>query len=132
MIDITSGELFINNQLIFRPLYRFEEFKSTSYYKNQDGIKVIYLEKKQSIDGNEYYVNFFFKEGKIYVVNLIKDDENITEVTEPQRKLIHDKILVKYGIENGKGYPWGKVVSDYDARGNVSAITIYYNLSGRE
>lgn len=45
MIDITSGELFINNQLIFRPLYRFEEFKSTSYYKNQDGIKVIYLEK---------------------------------------------------------------------------------------
>lgn len=53
-------------------------------------------------------------------------------MTEPQRKLIHDKILVKYGIENGKGYPWGKVVSDYDARGNVSAITIYYNLSGRE
>ncbi|MEI4768635.1 hypothetical protein WAX74_03045 [Psychrobacillus sp. FJAT-51614] len=127
MIDITSGELFINNELIFRPLYRFEEFKNTSYYKNQDGIRVIYLEGKQSIDGNDYYVNFFFREGKIYAVNLIKDDENITELTEPLRKLVHDKILVKYGIENGKEYPWGKVVSDYDARGNVSAITIYYN-----
>ena len=45
---------------------------------------------------------------------------------EDKRKLLHDNILKELGINQQMEYSWGKISSDYDARGNVSSIDIEY------
>jgi len=127
MIDVRSGTLKINDALSFYLGFLFDDFKKTKYYNRQDGIRVIYLDEKQIVDGNKYIVNFFFRNNKIYVVSLINCDEDILESEESKRKNIHDEILKKNNIENGYEYPWGKVISEFDARSNISSINIYYN-----
>lgn len=126
MINKLDGTLIINDQLRFTPNSTFQDFMKTPFYKGQDKVRVIYLDEKQQIDNKEFLVNFFFRDDKIYVVTLVAWDENISEKQEPQRKLIHDKILLDNHIQNGKEYPWGKVVSEYDARSNISGISIFY------
>lgn len=42
------------------------------------------------------------------------------------RKKIHDKILTEMGLLQGEKYQWGKIVSEYDVRSNISSINIYY------
>ena len=126
MINIHTGVLKINSDLIFSSSYTFEDFKRTPYFNGQDGVRIIYLDEKQIINGRTYLVSFFFREGKIYMVSLINCDENILEDNEKIRKERHDKILLHEGIEDGKEYNWGKIESKYDARSNVSSIDIFY------
>lgn len=128
MIDKKTGILEINNNLIFSPYFKYEDFKKTLYFKGQGSVRMIYLDEKQIIDGRKYLVSFFFKEEKLYMVSLINCDKNISESDEKQRKKKHDEILLQEKIEDGKEYNWGKVKSEYDARSNVSSINIYYSL----
>ena len=50
-----------------------------------------------------------------------------TEELELQRKAVHDNWLESELGEPPHEYPWGRVVSDYDARGCVSEIIVVYD-----
>ncbi|ROR31780.1 hypothetical protein EDD66_101398 [Mobilisporobacter senegalensis] len=126
MINKITGEIKINEHLIFSPMMTFEDFKETPFYNNQDGIRVIQLSDRQYIDGNEYYVSFFFRDDMIYALTLICANVTISEENEMERKELHDKILIDSNIESGKEYSWGRVTSEYDARSNSSEIVITY------
>lgn len=127
MIDIKSGIIKINNNLEFYPSFNFNDFMKTPYFNGQDGIKMIYLNEKQIIDGKTYIIGFFFRNNTIYMVSLINCDNEIPENEEQSRKMIHDEILKQYGIKSGEQYTWGRIESEYDFRSNVSSINIYYN-----
>lgn len=60
------------------------------------------------------------------MVSLICCDKEFSERNEDKRKLLHDNILKELGINQQMEYSWGKISSDYDARGNVSSIDIEY------
>jgi hypothetical protein len=126
MIDIKSGKIETQEGLITEPNYRFDEFKTTRFYNGQDGVKIIYLEEKQTIDNMKFIVSLFFKNQKIYMLSLICCDSEFSDSDEPKRKLLHDKILSDIGINQREEYKWGKISSDYDARSNISSINIVY------
>lgn len=128
LIDKETGELCINSDLIIKPYYKFSEFKKTPYFHGQDGIKIICLDNAQKIDGNEYIVNLFFKNMVIYSISLIINDKSIVEQQEAKRKEIHDQILKENGIQNSQMFSWGKIISEYDMRSNISEIGIYYYI----
>lgn len=126
MIDIKNGLIKINEQLEISLGYTFEQFKKTKYYKEQDGIRIIYLEEPQNIEGKKFIVSLFFRDSVIYLVSLIYCEKELSESDESQRKKIHDEILIQKGIDVEKQYNWGKVTSEYDARSNISSINVYY------
>ena len=126
MIDVKSGVLKLDDSLSFYPGFSFEDFKKSNFYNGEAGTKAIYLHGKQIIDGRHYMVSFFFRNNKIYVVSLVNCDEDINEADEVKRKDIHDAVLKENKIENGYQYKWGRVLSEYDGRGNISSINIYY------
>lgn len=125
MIDISNGRITISDELKIFPGFSFEQFKHTRFYKNQDGIKIIYLEGIQNIDKRNYIVGLFFRNGKIYMVSLICCDKEFSEKDENKRKILHDDILYELGIVQ-KRYTWGKIASNYDVRSNISSIDIIY------
>ncbi|WP_298035547.1 hypothetical protein [uncultured Dysosmobacter sp.] len=57
MDDISDGFISISDKLTIYPDFSFEQFKHTKFYKNQDGIKMIYLDGQQIIDDRKYTVN---------------------------------------------------------------------------
>lgn len=61
MIDLKNGRVKIADDLIIYPNYTFDSFKKTSFYTNQDGIRVIVPEKQQVIDDKKL---FFMTENK--------------------------------------------------------------------
>lgn len=126
MLDICNGFLKISDELTIFPGFSFEQFKHTRFYKNQDGVKIIYLDEQQIIDNKKYIVSLFFRNGKIYMVSLICCDKEFSEKDEDKRKILHDDILNELGINQQMEYSWGKISSDYDARSNVSSIDIMY------
>lgn len=126
MIDLNNGIVRIDDDLCIAPNYSFDEFKKTSFYNNQDGIRAIYLEKQQSIDGINYLVSLIFKNNKIYMLSLVCCYKYYSEEDEKERKKLHDEILKQYGIIDKKEFVWGHVSSDYDARGNCSSINFLY------
>lgn len=126
MINISNGFVTISDELTIFPEFSFEQFKHTKFYKNQDEVKIIYLDEKQIIDNRKYIVSLFFKDRKIYMVSLICCDEEFSEKDEDKRKILHDDILNKLGIKPQMEYSWGKISSDYDARSNLSSINIMY------
>ena len=126
MIDIKNGEFKVNDSLIFFPGFTFNDFKRTPYFKGQDGVRIIYLDEPQKIGKYKFLVGLFFKDRVIYMITLINCDKEFQENEERKRKNIHDSILQENGIEDGKEYKWGRVVSEYDVRGNISSINIYY------
>ncbi len=126
MDDIRDGFISISDQLTIYPDFSFEQFKHTKFYKNQDGIKIIYLDGQQIIDDRKYIVCLFFRDGKIYMVSLICCDKEFSENDEKKRKILHDDILNELGIRPQESYRWGKISSDYDARSNLSSINIVY------
>lgn len=126
MIDISNGFVNISNELTIFPGFSFEQFKHTKFYDNQDGIKIIYLNEQQSINGRKYIVSLIFREGKIYMVSLICCDKQFSEQDEEKRKELHDEILNDLGLNQHMEYNWGKISSDYDARSNLSSINIIY------
>ena len=126
MINTDNGSIRINDELMITSEYTFEDFRKTRFYKNQDGIRIVYLEEKQMIDEREYMVSLFFRNKRIYSVSLICGDEQYSEKNEYKRKERHDKILREYGISEKGEFDWGRIESGYDAKGNVSSIDIFY------
>lgn len=61
------------------------------------------------------------------MVSMINCDCDISMEQEMQRKEVHDKILEDMGIQSGNVYSWGKIVSQYDSKSNISSINIYYS-----
>ena len=70
-MDISKGIVEIDNELVVKPNFTFEQFKETKYYTNQDGIRIIYLDEPQIIKNRKYIVSLFFRDGKIYMLSLI-------------------------------------------------------------
>ena len=128
-MNLKKGVIKVADGLYIHPRYSFEDFKKTGYYTGQDGIRVIPL-GKQYIDGRNFMVTLFFRDGEIYLVSLVCIDCIYSEENEMNRKALHDSILRTYGIEEEKKFPWGKVSSSYDDRGNCSSINLIYNMSG--
>ena len=126
MLDINNGVIEISDELTIFPDYSFEQFKNTRFYNNQDGVRIFYLDEQQIIDSRKYIVSLFFRNGKIYMVSLICCDKEFSVRIQDKRKLLHDNILKELGINQQMEYSWGKISSDYDARGNVSSIDIEY------
>ena len=126
MLDFNNGFLKLSDELTIFPGFLFEQFKKTRFYKNQDGVRVFYLDDSQIIDNRKYIVSLFFRNGKIYMVSLICCDKEFSEKDEVKRKILHDDILNELGINHQKKYSWGKISSDYDARSNVRSINILY------
>lgn len=126
MKGIKDGFITISEELTIYPNFSFNQFKCTKFYKNQDGVRIIYLDEQQIIDNKKYMVSLFFRDSKIYMVSLICCDKKFSERDEDKRKILHDHILNELGIEEQKEYSWGKISSDYDARSNVSSINIMY------
>ena len=126
MLDISNGFFKISDKLIIFPSFSFEQLKNTRFYKNQDGLRIFYLDEQQIIDNRKYIVSLFFRNGKIYMVSLICCDKEFSEKDEDKRKILHDDILNELGINQQMEYSWGKISSDYDARSNVSSIDIMY------
>jgi len=126
MDNIRDGFISISGKLTIYPGFSFEQFKHTKFYKDQDGIKMIYLDGQQRIDDRKYMVSLFFRNGKIYMVSLICCDKEFSENDEKKRKILHDDILNELGIRPQEKYGWGQISSDYDARGNLSSINIEY------
>ena len=79
------------------------------------------------IDGHKYAADLVFIKGKLYSVSLVCCDVEFTMEREEKRRLLHDEILRRYGLERENKFPWGELVSDYDAKGNVSRISFYYS-----
>lgn len=126
MIDTHNGVIKVSDELTIYPGYSFDQFQHTKFYKNQDGIRIIYLDGQQMIDGRSYIVSLIFRDRKLYMLSLICCDEEFSEQDEKKRKMLHDTILNELGIRPQEQYSWGKISSDYDARGNVSSINIIY------
>ena len=126
MKNISDGYVRISDELTIFPTFTFEQFKETTYYKNQDGIRIIYLEEQQVIENRKYIVSLFFRNETIYMVSLICCDQEFSEVDEGKRKILHDDILKEWGMAEQKEYVWGKISSDYDNRSNISSINIMY------
>ena len=126
MLDISNGFFKISDKLIIFPGFSIEQLKNTRFYKNQDGLRIFYLDEQQIIDNRKYIVSLFFRNGKIYMMSLICCDKEFSEKDEDKRKILHDDILNELGINKQMEYSWGKISSDYDARSNVSSIDIMY------
>ena len=64
MLDICNGFLKISDELTIFPGFSFGQFKHTRFYKNQDRVKIIYLDEQQIIDNKKYIVSLFFRNGE--------------------------------------------------------------------
>ena len=128
-MDISKGIVEIDNELVVKPNFTFEQFKETKYYTNQDGIRIIYLDEPQIIKNRKYIVSLFFRDGKIYMLSLICCDEEYSEKDESKRKDLHDLILKELGVLENSNFEWGEIKSIYDARSNISRINIIYYAS---
>lgn len=126
MIDKNTGKIQIADSLIVFPNYTFDEYKNSKFYNGETGVQEIQLEDPQMIDGKNYLVSLIFINNVIYSISLVNVDEIFSEQNEPERKKVHDEILKECGINSDVQYGWGRVSSDYDSRGNVSSISIYY------
>lgn len=124
MTKISDGYIKISEDFTIFPGYSFEEFKGTRFYKQQDGIKIIYLDGQQTIEKRKYIVSLFFRVGRIYMVSLICCDKEYSERDESKRKVLHDNILKELGIIEHSKFDWGAISSDYDARSNISSINV--------
>lgn len=87
MLDIYNGFFKISDELTIFPGFTFEQFKHTKFYKNQDELRIIYLDEQQIINNKKYIVSLFFRNGKIYMVSLICCDKEFSEKDEAKRKI---------------------------------------------
>lgn len=121
-----DGIVSLGNNVTISPGYKFEDFKKTAYFNGQDGIRIIYLDSRVNIDEHEYIISLFFRNSELYMLSLICSDIDFPIEQESQRKVIHDEILKQYNINQDDIFDWGKVVSEFDAKGIISSINFYY------
>lgn len=126
MRKINEGFIQISDELTIAPGFLFDQFKKTKFYKDQDGIRIIYLDGQHIIENRKYMISLFFRSGKIYLVSLMCCDKEYSENAESERKMLHDDILKELGIIDQKKYDWGVISSDYDAKSNISCINVKY------
>ena len=124
--DIRNGILRLSEDLILSPEYTFEDFKKTSYYKGQDGIRVITPDDRYNIEGNTFLVSLVFVDGRLDNVSLVCTDEEFSWETEPERKKLHDRILNDWGLSGENLFEWGNISSVFDAKSCVSSVVIRY------
>lgn len=125
-MDFENGIVKIEDES-FCPGYSFEMFRHSTFYNNQDGVRIIYLDGAKQIEGKNFIISLFFRDYVIYMISLICCDKDFTPETEKERKELHDKILSEHCIINEKEFFWGKVTSEYDDRSNLSSINLIYN-----
>lgn len=58
MIDIIDGKIKMKEGIIIGPTYTFDEFKSSKFYNGQDGIRIINIGEKQTINDKKFIVCF--------------------------------------------------------------------------
>lgn len=126
MIDFNNGIVKVTNDFIIHPNYTFDVFKKSKFYKNQEEVRMIYLEGVHNIDNNNYIVSLFFRNKKIYMLSLICCDNQYSEENEKKRKELHDEILKQFNIIEKKQFSWGMISSNYDSRSNCSSIDFCY------
>ena len=124
--DLKNGILCLTEDLILSPEYTFEDFKKTSFYKGQDGIRVITLSDRYSIGSNTFLVSLVFVDGRLDNVSLVCTDEEFSWETETDRKILHDRILNDWGLFEDNSFAWGSISSVFDAKSCVSSIVIRY------
>jgi hypothetical protein len=139
MIDLKTGEIIINSDLILSPKLSLEEFKKTRYYTGQDEKMYMSIGGPHKINGRDFYISLYFKDSFLKEVSLAMDSPLIKEWNnEPKRKEIHDEYLRSKGIElkrtrDGEYYKedvaefdWGEIASTFEAKGYTSSILIIY------
>lgn len=47
-MDISRGIIRIDNELVVKPNFTFEQFKGTKFYTNQDGIRIRYFQDSKN------------------------------------------------------------------------------------
>ena len=124
--DIRNGILRLSEDLILSPEYTFEDFKKTSFYKGQDGIRSIVLDDRYVIECHTFIVSLVFIDGRLDNVSLVCTDEEFSWETEQDRKILHDRILKDWGLSEDNSFAWGSISSIFDAKSCVSSIVIRY------
>ena len=125
MINIKNGSIQLSDGTILDGSFSFGNFQTTKYYDNQDETRVITLSPTQKIGEEEFVITIRFKNGRLNYISLISTTLDFSEKDEPLRKEHHDKILQNWHVDCGE-YNWGRLESEYDKRGNISSINIYY------
>lgn len=124
----TDGIVALNESFIIFPGYSFNDFKRSAFYTGQDGSRIITLDGFFYFDNHKFLVELSFIKEDIYSVSLLCCDVEIPFEAEEERRKLHDEILQEHGLNRENEYSWGKIISDYDARGNVSSIDFIYSL----
>ena len=123
---LKSGIIEINGET-FSPGYTFEEFKNSSLYDGQDGVRIIRLKGTIKLLENNYIASLFFRNNVLYMLSFICIDVEFQFEEEIKCKQFHDSILKKNGLDTESYFEWGNIKSVYDPKGNVSSINIIYN-----
>ena len=127
MVRWKEGIVVIEENTVIFPKYTFEDFRRTPFYNGQTSNRVVNLDKQITIDGHGYMVEIFFRNGNLYMLSLVCCEKSLSMEQELERKEIHDKILEQYQIHQNERFCWGRIASEYDARGGISSINFYYN-----
>ncbi len=45
-INLNNGTLDLGDNLVLKPNFSFDDFKKTTFYSNQDSVRMFYLDKK--------------------------------------------------------------------------------------
>lgn len=119
----------LSEDLIISPGYSFSDFMKTAFYTGQNGIRSITLDGFFIIDNHKFIIELIFIKQVIYSVSLLCCDVEFSIEAEEERRKLHDEILQQHGLNRENEYSWGKIVSNYDVKGNVSSIDFIYSLS---
>lgn len=127
MVNWKNGIVSIDNELIVRPGYSWGRFIETSFFSGQDVIREFILDRRVIIDNHKYAVSIYFSKQIVNTLSLVCCDIEYSMEREKERKTLHDKILQQYGLAEYNKFSWGKIISSYDEKGNVSSIDFYYD-----
>ena len=124
-MDWKNGVISIDD-ITFSPGFSFGDFKNTSLYSGQDGVRMIYLDKVCCIDNNRFKVSIMFRNGMLYLISLYCVDIDIPYERESERKLLHDSILKDHGLSDKNYFSWGSIESSFDPRSFSCSLNIVY------
>lgn len=134
MIDIKSGDIYINNsQIKLTSSLSEEQFMKTSLYSGGNTKPFYSVKHSVYIANKNFKIALYFLNNKLKEIRLYSEEIalgtswlDFSEQKELETKKEHDKWL-----ENviGKGpflYSWGEIISVFDKKGGVSSIIIKY------
>ncbi|HBF36167.1 MAG TPA: hypothetical protein DDW50_02475 [Firmicutes bacterium] len=128
MINIKDGSVVIDDCYTLNSQLSFNEFANSTYYKRQNQEMMFSLDGLHKIGDRFFYVSLYFKENLLKRIHLSVEDDSIKGwEDEPNRKIIHDRLLRIIGISESADFVWGAVSSSYDPKGASSHIIILYN-----